>query len=108
MIKFTVTTVTYNAEEVVERTIRTVITQSYDNLEYIIVDGGSTDGTLDIIKKYAAGDDRIRYISEPIYYMIPRVFNTIWNFLMPVICTGMTRSCLMWRGSWGAALMPLR
>lgn len=65
MIKFSIITVTYNAAEVVERTIRTVVTQSYNNLEYIIVDGSSTDGTLDIIKKYASGDERIRYISEP-------------------------------------------
>ena len=65
MIRFTVITVTYNAAEVLERTIRTVITQTYENLEYIIVDGGSNDGTLDIIKRYAAQDARIRYISEP-------------------------------------------
>ncbi len=64
-MKFTIITVTYNAAEVLERTIRSIITQSYDKLEYIIVDGGSTDGTLDIIKKYAGQDDRIRYISEP-------------------------------------------
>ena len=65
MIKFTIITVTYNAAEVLERTVRTVITQTYENLEYIIVDGGSTDGTLDIIKKYAEQDERIRSISEP-------------------------------------------
>lgn len=65
MIKFTIITVTYNAASVVERTIRSVVTQSYENLELIIVDGASDDGTLDIVKKYAEDDDRIRYISEP-------------------------------------------
>ncbi len=65
MQKFSIITVTYNAAEVLERTIRSVITQSYDKLEYIIVDGGSTDGTLEIINRYASEDDRIRYISEP-------------------------------------------
>lgn len=48
----TVITVVFNAEKVLEKTILSVINQTYDNVEYIIIDGGSTDGTLDIIKKY--------------------------------------------------------
>jgi len=58
-----VVTVVYNGELHLEQTIKSVIGQSYDNIEYIIVDGGSTDSTLDIIKKY---EDKIDYwISEP-------------------------------------------
>ncbi|MEM2146212.1 MAG: glycosyltransferase family 2 protein [Candidatus Jordarchaeaceae archaeon] len=58
----TIVTVTYNAKEFLERSIRSVLEQSYDNVEYIVVDGGSTDGTLDIIKRY---DDYIDYwVSE--------------------------------------------
>ena len=48
----TIITVTYNCRNLLERTIKSVLNLSYDNIEFIIVDGGSTDGTLNIIKKY--------------------------------------------------------
>lgn len=61
--KFSVITVTYNAAAVLEDTIQSVITQTYHHVEYIIVDGGSTDGTLDIVAQYR---DRIAtVVSEP-------------------------------------------
>jgi len=48
----TIITVVFNGAKTLEKTIQSVISQSYDNVEYVIIDGGSTDGTLDIIRKY--------------------------------------------------------
>jgi glycosyltransferase involved in cell wall biosynthesis len=57
-----VVTVVYNGGKTLEDTINSVINQTYDNVEYILIDGGSKDGTLDIIKKY---EDKIAYwVSE--------------------------------------------
>lgn len=50
--KISVITVVYNGEAYLEKTVISVLEQTYPNIEYIIIDGGSTDGTLDIIKKY--------------------------------------------------------
>lgn len=59
--KLSVITVVYNNARDIERTMLSVLGQTYTNIEYLIVDGLSTDGTLDIIKKYR---DKIKLISE--------------------------------------------
>jgi glycosyltransferase involved in cell wall biosynthesis len=58
-----VITIVKNRKDTLSQTIRSVLCQSYPNIEYIIVDGASTDGTLEIIKQF---DDRVAlWISEP-------------------------------------------
>ena len=61
--KFSIITVTYNAEAVLEDTIQSVISQTYHHVEYILVDGASKDGTLSIIDRYR--DHITRIVSEP-------------------------------------------
>ena len=56
-----IVTVSYNAVATIEQTILSVINQTYPNIEYIIIDGGSTDGTVNIIKKYM---DHIALLGE--------------------------------------------
>ena len=62
-IKVSIITVVFNGSKHIEQTINSVLSLNYDNLEYIIIDGGSSDGTVDIIKKY---EDKLAYwVSEP-------------------------------------------
>jgi glycosyltransferase involved in cell wall biosynthesis len=57
----TIITPSYNQAEFIEHTIRSVLDQQYPEIEYWVMDGGSTDGTVDILKRYS---DRLKYVSQ--------------------------------------------
>lgn len=85
-MKISVITVVLNAADTIENTIQSVLSQTHSDTEYIIIDGGSTDGTVDIIQKY---EDRLSFwVSEPdagIYYAmnggIDHATGDVINFL---------------------------
>lgn len=62
-IKIAIVTIVYNGEREIERTIRSVVSQTYRNIEYVLVDGASTDGTMQIVEPYREFFHAI--VSEP-------------------------------------------
>lgn len=60
-MRFSIITVCYNSAPTIEQTIQSVLNQDFKDFEYIVIDGGSKDGTMDILEKYK---ERIRFISE--------------------------------------------
>ena len=71
MIRFTVVTITYNAEAVLQRTLDSVLSQTYEGVEHLIIDGASNDGTLAMAEAYkqrsdeSEGDHKVIIRSEP-------------------------------------------
>jgi glycosyltransferase involved in cell wall biosynthesis len=103
----TVITVTFNGAATLEQTIRSVIGQSYSNIEHVIIDGGSTDSSLDILRKYGghvdywvsekdagiyhamnkgltlAGGDIICFLNADDMYAHENVLNQVANIMAP-------------------------
>ena len=71
MIRFSIVTITYNAESVLGKTADSILAQTYPHLEHIIIDGASTDATLQVAQDYmqrsyaASNGHEIRIVSEP-------------------------------------------
>jgi glycosyltransferase involved in cell wall biosynthesis len=63
-VKVSIITVVFNNHEFIEDCIKSILNQTYSNIEYIVIDGGSTDGTLDVINQYK--NKIAKVISEPL------------------------------------------
>ena len=63
-MKISIITISYNQGKYIEDCIISTLSQEYKNFEHIIIDGNSTDNTVDILKKYEEKDQRLKFISE--------------------------------------------
>ncbi len=84
-MKISVITISFNSERTIERTIKSVLTQTPSDMEYWIIDGKSKDHTMDIVKKYE-NDPRLHYISEPDEGISDAFNKGIINVTGDVIC----------------------
>jgi glycosyltransferase involved in cell wall biosynthesis len=85
-MKISIITVCYNSASTIETTIQSVISQDYKNIEYIIIDGSSTDGTLAIVEKYKSSISRV--ISEKdngIYFAINKGINVATGDIIGIL-----------------------
>ena len=64
-MKISIITITYNSAKTLPRALASVQSQNYDEIEHIIIDGASTDGTKELIEKYAKQHKNVRWLSEP-------------------------------------------
>lgn len=94
--KITVVTPNYNQDHFLEKTICSVLEQNYPNLEYIIIDGGSTDSSLEIIKKY---QNRLHYwVSEKDKGMYDAINKGFFHSTGDIMCW-INSDDVLWKGS---------
>jgi len=76
MKKVSIITVCYNSINNIQRVFESINSQNYPNIEYIVIDGGSTDGTVEVIEEFS--DKISKFVSEPdsgIYDALNKVLN---------------------------------
>ena len=64
-MKISIITITYNSARTLQRALESVQSQTYKDIEHVIVDGASKDGTREIVEAYAKQHTNVRWVSEP-------------------------------------------
>lgn len=64
-MKISIITITYNSAKTLQRALESVQSQTYKDIEHVIVDGASTDGTKELVEAYAKAHKNVRWVSEP-------------------------------------------
>jgi glycosyltransferase involved in cell wall biosynthesis len=99
--KISVVTPSFNQARFIEATIRSVLEQGYPNLEYIVMDGGSTDGSVDIIRRYA---DKLAYwVSEPDGGQTPALIKGFERSHGEILCWLCSDDLLVGKSLWEVA-----
>lgn len=96
--KISMVTPSFNQARYIESTIRSVLDQEYPHLEYIVIDGGSTDGSVDIIRRYA---DKLAYwVSEPDGGQTPGLIKGFERSTGEILCWLCSDDVLVGRSLW--------
>ena len=66
-MKLSIITVTLNSKNTIISTLNSILSQTYKNIEHIIVDGGSTDGTIEIVKNYTNKNSKLLLVKALVY-----------------------------------------
>ena len=83
-MRYSIITINYNNEEGLRHTIESIVCQTYTDFEFIIIDGGSTDGSVDVIKEYA----------EHIAYWVSEKDNGRYNAMNKGVCQAKGDYCI--------------
>jgi glycosyltransferase involved in cell wall biosynthesis len=90
----TIITVVFNGEKHIEQTIKSVLSQTYDNVEYIIIDGGSTDRTVDIIAQYdTAIDYWVSELDQGLYFAMNKGISLATGDIIGILNVGDFYEC---------------
>lgn len=94
-MKISIAVPSYNYEQYLEACLSSIKQQDYTNFEVLIADGGSSDGSLDIIKRYCAEDDRFHFVSKEDKGQADAIYKAFQNATGDILCFLNTDDCYL-------------